>query len=157
MLFGGHHDAWTFGGVDPGTGTQQRRAVFLNADRSLVPGLFVRLRLRVGEARKSLLVAERAIARDQRGEYLLVVNEKNVVEYRPVHVGIAVGTMRVVNDGVKADDWIVVNGLQRARPGAPVDPQRQEKMAKQPDSARFAAKEKAAQSVALKPGSKQVD
>ena len=72
-------------------------------------------------------------------------------------VGIAVGTMRVVNDGVKADDWIVVNGLQRARPGAPVDPQRQEKMAKQPGSARFAAKEKAAQSVALKPGSKQVD
>lgn len=65
-------------GVDPGTGTQQRRAVFLNADRSLVPGLFVRLRLRVGEARKSLLVAERAIARDQRGEYLLV-DRKSVV------------------------------------------------------------------------------
>lgn len=144
-------------GVDPGTGTQQRRAVFPNADRSLVPGLFVRLRLRVGEAKESLLVAERAIARDQRGEYLLVVNEKNIVEYRPVHVGIAVGTMRVVNDGIKPEDWIVVNGLQRARPGAPVDPQRQEKMAKQPGSTRFAAEEKSPPSVALKPGSKQVD
>lgn len=154
-------------GVDPGTGTQQRRAVFKNADRSLVPGLFVRLRLPIGSPKKSMLVAERAIARDQRGDYLLVVNAKNVVEYRPVHLGTAVGTMRVVADGVKPDEWIVVNGLQRARPGAPVDPQRQEQMAKQPGSTRLASvdkpaaakptAEKSGPSVALKPAAQHVD
>jgi RND family efflux transporter MFP subunit len=116
-------------GVDSGTGTQQRRAIFNNADRSLVPGLFVRLRLPIGKPKSEFLVSERAIASDQRGNYVYVVNGKNVVEYRPVKLGAAVGTMRVVLDGVKSDEWIVVNGLQRSRPGAPVDPQRQEQMA----------------------------
>jgi hypothetical protein len=77
-----------------------------------------------------LLVPDRAIATDQRGEYVLVVNDKNVVEYRPVQLGTRVKEMRVVNDGLNLDDWVVVNGLQRARPGAPVNPEKQENVAK---------------------------
>lgn len=113
-------------GVDPDTGTRLLRAIFPNRDRSLLPGLFVRLRLPVGQPEAELLVTERAIGADQRGQYLLVVNDENKVEYRPVELGIEVGGMRVIKKGVGPNDWIVVNGLQRARPGAEVKPQRTE-------------------------------
>ena len=115
-------------GVDPGTGTQLRRGVFPNPDHKLLPGLFARLRLPIGAPEQKLLVTERAIATDQRGEYVLVVDENNDVVYRPVKLGITVEGMRVVQDGVGPDDWIIVNGLQRARPGAKVAPQRAEQM-----------------------------
>jgi multidrug efflux system membrane fusion protein len=64
------------------------------------------------------------VATDQRGDYVLVVNDANQVEYRAVELGLAVGGMREVSAGVSPDDWIVVNGLQRARPGTTVQPQR---------------------------------
>jgi RND family efflux transporter MFP subunit len=112
-------------GLDPATGTQMRRATFKNADHKLVPGLFVRIRLAVGPAAPRLMIDERAIAADQQGEYLLVVNEDNVVEYRQVELGIRDQGMRVVSKGLAADEWVVVNGLQRARPGAPVSPKQQ--------------------------------
>jgi RND family efflux transporter MFP subunit len=115
-------------GVDPSTGTQLRRAIFPNADRQLVPGMFVRLRVPIGSAKPRILVPERAVGVDQRGEYVLVVNGDNVVEYRPVDLGINSAGMRVVEKGVKADEWIVVNGLQRARPGAPVTPKQTEEL-----------------------------
>jgi RND family efflux transporter MFP subunit len=114
-------------GVDPDTGTQMRRGEFPNPDGKLVPGLFVRIRLPIGSPTPQLLVPDRAIATDQQGEYVLAVNDKNVVEYRPVELGTRVGDQRVVFDGIKLDDWIVVNGIQRARPGAPVNPQREAK------------------------------
>ncbi|HEX6986400.1 MAG TPA: efflux RND transporter periplasmic adaptor subunit, partial [Planctomycetaceae bacterium] len=110
-------------GVDPSTGTTVRRAVFDNPDQRLVPGLFVRARAAVGDPRPRLLVEERAVSSDQRGDYLLVVNEKNVVEYRPVTLGRADAGLRVVEEGLTPDDRVVVNGLQRARPGAPVQPE----------------------------------
>jgi RND family efflux transporter MFP subunit len=113
-------------GVDPDTGTQLRRAVFKNEDRRLVPGLFARVRLPISKPKPELLVSERAIGTDQRGEYVLVVDKDNTVEYRPVKLGTTVHGMRVVDQGLKADEWIVVNGLQRARPGAKVDPKREE-------------------------------
>ena len=109
-------------GVDASTGTQLRRGIFNNEDGRLVPGLFVRIRLPLGDPEPRLLIDERAIAADQRGEYVLVVNSKNVVEYRPVGLGMRVEGMRVVEEGVKDGEWVVVNGLQRARPGAPVSP-----------------------------------
>ena len=115
-------------GVDPETGTQLRRGEFPNPDGQLVPGLFVRLKLPIGEPSPGIMVPDRAIATDQRGQYVLAVNEENVVEYRPVQLGTRVADMRVVNEGVKLEDWIVVNGIQRARPGTPVDPQ-EEKIA----------------------------
>jgi multidrug efflux system membrane fusion protein len=68
------------------------------------------------------MVSERAIAADQRGEYLLVVNDKNEVEYRPSELGISVNGMRVIKSGVKEGEWVVINGLQRARPKSVVVP-----------------------------------
>jgi RND family efflux transporter MFP subunit len=108
--------------LDRQTGTALQRGVFQNDNWTLVPGLFVRIKAPVGSPRPRLLVEERAVSADQRGDYLLVVGDKNIVEYRPVKLGIVTNGLRVVEDGVGPDDLIVVNGLQRARPGAPVAP-----------------------------------
>jgi RND family efflux transporter MFP subunit len=108
--------------IDRETGTAMQRGVFENDNWTLVPGLFVRIKAPVGSPRSRLLVEERAVSADQRGDYLLVVGDKNIVEYRPVKLGIVTNGLRVIEDGVEADDLIVVNGLQRARPGAPVAP-----------------------------------
>jgi RND family efflux transporter MFP subunit len=110
--------------VDPSTGTARRRGIFPNPGWQLIPGMFVKISASIGGPLPRLLVEERAIGTDQRGDYLLVVNEKNVVEYRTVRLGIHIGAMRVIEDGVTKNDWIVVNGLQRARPGATVTPER---------------------------------
>jgi RND family efflux transporter MFP subunit len=110
-------------GVDPETGTILVRAVFPNPKHILLPGLFVRLQAPVGEPKPRLMIDERAIATDQRGDYVLVVNSDNKVAYRPVELGLAAGGMREITAGVSPEEWIVVNGLQRARPGAVVQPQ----------------------------------
>jgi RND family efflux transporter MFP subunit len=109
--------------VDPATGTVLRRGIFPNHDQSLIPGLFVRIRAPLGEAQRRLVVEDRALGSDQRGDFVLVVKDDNTVEYRSVKLGVAINGLRVV-EGVQPTDWIVVNGLQRARPGATVDPQR---------------------------------
>ena len=111
-------------GIEPGTGTQMRRGIFINKDSSLVPGMFVRIRLQVGEPKPRVLVSERAIGGDQRGAYVMVVDEsnKNTVEQRSVKFGVQVDGLRVIEEGLKPGEWIIVNGLQRARPGAPVTP-----------------------------------
>jgi RND family efflux transporter MFP subunit len=111
-------------GVDPQTGTVLRRALFPNSDGFLIPGLFVHIRAPIGTGLPKLLVEERAIGTDQRGDYILIVNDKNVVEYRPIKTGIAVGDLRVIEEGVAKDEWLVVNGLQRARPGITVAPEK---------------------------------
>lgn len=121
----GHLD-YTDLGVDPSTGTIRRRAIFPNPDRQLLPGLFVRLQAEIGDPVPKFLVEERAICRDQRGDYLLVVNDENVVEYRPVRLGAQTDSLRVVETGIDTNDSVVVNGLQRARPGSEVQPQRTE-------------------------------
>jgi RND family efflux transporter MFP subunit len=110
-------------GVNAETGTARRRGIFPNPGWQLIPGMFVRVQASIGSPKPRLLVDERAIGSDQRGDYLLVVNEKNVVEYRPVRLGIKSGTMRVAESGITVNDWVVVNGLQRARPGAQVKPE----------------------------------
>jgi membrane fusion protein (multidrug efflux system) len=113
-------------GVEPGTGTSLRRATFANPDGNLVPGMFVRVRVRLGKPEPRLLVQQRALGADQRGDFVLVVNDKNVVEYRPVELGASSDGMRVIERGLRPDEWIVVNGLQRARPGAEVTPEKAE-------------------------------
>ncbi|HAH49186.1 efflux RND transporter periplasmic adaptor subunit [Gimesia sp.] len=110
-------------GVDPETGTTERRAVFDNTDGGLIPGLFVRVRGKVGDPAKKLLVPEEAIGSDQRGDFLRVVNEKNIVEHRAVETGILVDGKRVIESGLKPDDRVVVVGLQRAQPGKEVNPE----------------------------------
>jgi RND family efflux transporter MFP subunit len=110
--------------VDPSTGTSRRRGIFPNPGWQLIPGMFVKVAASIGGPKPRLLVEERAIGTDQRGDYVLVVNDKNVVEYRTVRLGIHAGPLRVIEDGITKNDWIVVNGLQRARPGATVTPER---------------------------------
>ena len=107
--------------VDPSTGTIELRAVFPNLDRVIVPGLFVRVRLPYTRG-VSLLVPDDAVGGDQGGRFLLVVDDKNVVQHRRVKVGPLDNGMRVIEEGVKYDEWVVINGLQRARPGSTVRP-----------------------------------
>ncbi len=112
-------------GVDPTTGTFLLRGSFANpAPRTILPGMFVRIRAPIGKWEAALLVTERALGADQSGRYVLVVNKENVVEYRPVEVGASIDRMRVIEKGLQPDDWVVVKGLLRARPGATVNPKR---------------------------------
>ena len=111
--------------VDTGTGTLLLRAVFPNPDRNILPGLFVRLRVPVGREAKAILVPEVALGFDQIGRYVLLVNDKNVIERRSVTVGAPFGEMRVIDDGLKGDERVVVNGLLRAIPGREVTPESQ--------------------------------
>lgn len=110
--------------VDPNTGTVRVRAEFPNPDSIIAPGLFARVRLPLGEPAPALLVSERAIGVDQGQRFLFVVNAKNVVEYRTIEVGPLNDGLRVIANGIKADEWVIVNGLQRVRPGVTVDPQK---------------------------------
>jgi RND family efflux transporter MFP subunit len=109
--------------VNSTTGTLQGRAVFKNADRTLLPGAYVRVRIPVGENKDALLVPDAALGSDQTGRYLLGVNKEGVVEQLSVTVGPLVDGLRVIESGLKADDQVVVAGLQRAIPGQKVDPQ----------------------------------
>jgi len=98
--------------------------VLPNADRLLTPGLFVRVRLPVGQPAPGLLVSDRAIGTDQDRKYVLVVNDKNVVEYRQVKLGAIQGGLRAVAEGLSPSEWVIVNGIQRVRPGVTVTPQK---------------------------------
>jgi RND family efflux transporter MFP subunit len=112
-------------GVDKETGTLQLRGVFPNPGPApvLIPGLFVSLRMPVDKRENALLVTERAIGSDQSGRFLLAVNSENMVEKRPIRMGRLVDGLRVIEEGLQPDEAVVVNGLQRARPGAKVDPE----------------------------------
>jgi len=109
--------------VNPDTGTIEIRAVFPNPDRILLPGLFARVRLPFTRG-QAILVPDVAIGTDQGGRFVLVVDENDVVQQRRVQVAGLVDTMRAIESGVTPNDWVVVNGLQRARPGAKVKPTR---------------------------------
>lgn len=113
-------------GIDPNTGTLQVRAVFPNTDNVLLPGVFVRLRIPIGKSDGALLVPQRALGTDQAGRYVLIVKNDGTVEQRAVKVGSRQGEMQVVSEGLTPDDMVVVNGIQRARPGAKVTPVRQQ-------------------------------
>lgn len=110
--------------VDPATGTIRARAEFQNADGVITPGLFVHVRVRSSEKRPALLVCDRAVGMDQGRKYLLVVGADKKVEYREVRAGPLVDGLRAIENGLKAGEWVIVNGLQRARPGSPVEAQK---------------------------------
>jgi multidrug efflux system membrane fusion protein len=109
--------------LDPATGTILLRAVFPNPTGRIVPGLFARIRIPLSERYAALLVEERAIGTDQGQKYVLSLSSSNTVVYRSVKLGPAVGSKRIVRSGLEAGEQIVVNGLQRVRPGMPVTPQ----------------------------------
>jgi RND family efflux transporter MFP subunit len=122
-------------GIDPNTGTLQVRAIFANTNGSLLPGAFVRIRIPIGERDGTLLVPQLALGTNQAGRYVLIVGDEGVVEQRTVTTGPREGQMQVVESGLTADDWVVVNGIQRARPGARVTPVREEQAAAAPPAA----------------------
>ncbi|WDT85166.1 efflux RND transporter periplasmic adaptor subunit [Alteromonas sp. 009811495] len=106
--------------VNGSTGTLRVRAVFNNEEGRLIPGLFAHLKLAGSTNEQGILIKEKAIGTDLNNKYVLVVNEENKVEYRAVTLGDKVGSMRIIKSGLAASDTIVVDGLQRVRPGAPV-------------------------------------
>ncbi len=112
--------------VDPDTGTITIRGVVPNDEELLFPGAFARERIEGQIRENAVLVSERAIGTDLGGKYVLVVTEDSIVEHRPVKIGQLVEGMRVIEEGLGSDELYIINGLQRARPGLPVTPQREE-------------------------------
>jgi RND family efflux transporter MFP subunit len=111
--------------LNASTGTLAARAIFDNKDRALLPGYFVRVRIPIDDQADALLVPDAALGSDQGGRYLLIVNKDNVVEHRNVKIGQLINGLRVIDDGLKGDDSVVVAGVLRAIPGQKVDPQAQ--------------------------------
>lgn len=108
--------------LDPSTGTLLVRGLFENKGLSLLPGLFVRVRVPVQDIPDALLVEDTAVGAAQQGKYVLVVNKDNVVEQKVVTAGQQVGQYRVIESGLAAGDRVVIGGIQRATPGSKVDP-----------------------------------
>lgn len=108
--------------LDSSSGTIRVRAVFDNADGQLIPGLYARIRLGGGAPRDALLIDEKAIGTDQDKRFVLVLDKTNHATYREVRVGANQDGLRVIESGLKSGERIVVNGLQRIRPGDSVAP-----------------------------------
>jgi multidrug efflux system membrane fusion protein len=109
--------------VNATSGTIRVRAEFGNPDGRLIAGQFVRVRMGQPKAEDRLMISERAVGTDQDRKFVFAVNEANTVDYRPVQLGTMVDGMRIVEDGLKQGDRIVVSGLQHIRPGAVVAPE----------------------------------
>jgi multidrug efflux system membrane fusion protein len=109
--------------VNARSGTVRMRAVFDNQDGSLLPGQFARVRMGSATRTPALLVNERAVGSDQSKRFVMVVGADNKAEYREVQLGAPADGLRIVTAGLKPGERIVVNGLQRVRPGALLAPQ----------------------------------
>lgn len=112
--------------LDPNTGTIRGRAVFPNPDLTLTPGLFARVRIPGSGRYKAILLPDEAIGSDQSERFVLIVNKENTAERRKVELGPIVNGLRIIREGVKPEDWVIVKGLQRVvMPGVKIDPQRE--------------------------------
>ncbi len=116
--------------VDAKSGTVRARAVFDNKDGHLMPGQFARIRMGQASKASALLINERAVGTDQNKKFVMVVGADNKAAYREVTLGASVNGLRVIKSRLAANERIVVNGLQRIRPGALVAPQVVEMTAK---------------------------
>lgn len=123
--------------VDHETGTVMLRALLKNPDRQLIPGLFARVKMPFGGAKTQLLVPEVALSADQRGRFVLVVKPDGTVDPKTVKIGLNsdLNGMLIVYSGIDADDQVVVNGMQRARPGTKVSPKLHEEPKERPSMA----------------------
>jgi RND family efflux transporter MFP subunit len=108
--------------IDAETGTWRLRARFDNPDLELSPGFYVRMRLPIGEPFKALLISEQALGTNQGQKFVYVVDDANKVTDRRVTVGRLHDGLRVITDGLKPGEKVVVSGLQRVRPGIQVNP-----------------------------------
>lgn len=109
--------------IDPNSGTLEGRATLPNPDRLLQPGLFGRLRLPGSGEYEAVLIPDEAIVADQSRQIVYVVSDENVIEERAVTIGPVHHGLRVIRNGLSVNDRVVIAGVQRARPGSPVDPQ----------------------------------
>lgn len=106
------------------TGAIRMRAVFDNAKGDLAPGLFTRIQMPGGAPRPAVLTPERAIGTDQNKKYVFVVGADNMPQFREVKPGPLIDGMRVITSGLKEGELVIVDGLQRVRPGMPVQPEK---------------------------------
>lgn len=107
--------------IDPLTGAITLRAEFENTDRLIVDGAFVNVQIEALEPTLEVLIPQAALQRDQRGEFVLVVNDKQMVEQRYITTGDNVGSAVIVKEGLREGESVIVEGLQRVRPGVAVD------------------------------------
>jgi multidrug efflux system membrane fusion protein len=107
--------------IDPNTGTMRARGVFSNADHSLSPGFFGRIRIPGSGKYQALLIPDRALGSDQSVKFVYVVNPEKKVEFRPVKIGPMNDGLRIVKEGLKPGEQVIVEGLLRVRPGVVVD------------------------------------
>ena len=110
--------------LNPQTGTIRARAVLQNKDGVYTPGMFARVQLLGGNEYSAILIEDRAVNTDQSQKYVFVLGPHNVIEYRQVKLGRVIDGLRVVREGLKSGDVIVVNGAQRVHPGITVNPQK---------------------------------
>lgn len=109
--------------VNPRTGTIRGRAVFDNRDGRFTPGLYARLKLVGSGTYPAALIKDEAVGTDLGKKFVLVLDKDNAVQYRAIELGPKLEGLRIVRQGLSKGEKIVVNGLQRAMPGATVDPQ----------------------------------
>jgi RND family efflux transporter MFP subunit len=110
--------------LDPSTGTIVARAEIPNPDLTLAPGLFARLRL-VGSGKfQAVLIPDAAIGSDQSQKFVYVVDGENRAQYRQIKTAALIDGMRVVREGLTTEEWVVTSGIQRVKPGQPVDAER---------------------------------
>src|SRR5262249_54825089 len=112
--------------LDQNTGTITARAVLPNPDLLLAPGLFARVRMPAGDKYKALMLPPEAVGSDLSQQFVFVVNDQNVAQYRQVTLGPIIDGLRVIRNGIQPDEWVIVKGVQRARTGAKVDPIKQD-------------------------------
>ncbi len=120
--FEGELDYVDQAGIESDTGTLGLRASFENIDRQLLPGLFVTVRIPAEESVESLLIPEVALTRNGQGSFVMTVTESNEVTQTSVIVGQTVSGWAIIQSGLKDDDQVIINGLQRARAGLKVVP-----------------------------------
>ena len=112
--------------IERASGTIRGRALLANPDGVFTPGMFGRVRVPGSPPYEALLVPDAAIGSEQVRKFVLVVDGENIARSKYVTLGQLVGDLRVIKDGIAADDRVIVNGLMRARPGAKVTPQEEQ-------------------------------
>jgi RND family efflux transporter MFP subunit len=108
---------------NPDTGTIGVHGVLPNADGLLLPGMFVRVRMTFGPPRRVLEVPEEAVGREQDQSYVWVVSDRHIVERRAVRTGATDGGMRIIEEGLRPEDRVVIAGAKGLKPGDHVEPQ----------------------------------
>jgi multidrug efflux system membrane fusion protein len=112
--------------IDRSTGTIRGRAQLSNSDRLFTPGMFARVQVPASAPHETLLIPDAAIATEQVRKFVYVVDKDNIARQRFVTLGQALDNLRVIKEGLSADDRVVVNGLMRVRPGQKVTPEDQQ-------------------------------